>query len=68
MADLDNRIELLTSSRCDIIGSIDRLKKRCAELVKELGQIDQDLIAEEQKLVDLLGTISTMQERRDSIV
>jgi hypothetical protein len=44
------------------------LKKCCAELVKELGQIDQDLTDEEQKLVDLLGTISTMQERRDSIV
>jgi hypothetical protein len=35
--------------------------------MKELGQVDQDLTAEEQKLADLPGTISTMQERRDSI-
>jgi hypothetical protein len=30
--------------------------------MKELDQIGQDLIVEEQKLADLLGTISSMQE------
>jgi prefoldin subunit 5 len=40
MADLDNRIELLSSSRPDIVSSIDRLKKRRAELMKELSQVD----------------------------
>jgi chromosome segregation ATPase len=67
MADLDNRIKFLSSSRPDIISSIDRLKKRRAELMKELDQIGQDLIAEEQKLADLLGTISSKQEQRDSV-
>jgi chromosome segregation ATPase len=67
MADLDNRIELLSSARPDIVSSIDRLKKRRAELMKDLGQIDQDLTVEEQKLADLPGTITNMQELRDSI-
>jgi hypothetical protein len=35
--------------------------------MKDLDQIGQDLIAEEQKLADLLGTISSMQEQRDSV-
>jgi hypothetical protein len=39
MADLDNRIEFLSSSRPDIVGSIDRLKKHRAELMKELNQV-----------------------------
>jgi hypothetical protein len=38
------------------------LKKRRAELMKELNQIDQDLKVEEQKLLDLPGTIAAMQE------
>jgi prefoldin subunit 5 len=50
MADLDNRIEFLTSSRSDIVNSIDRLKTRCVDIMKELGQVEQDLEAEEQKL------------------
>jgi hypothetical protein len=62
MADLDNRIKFLSSSRPDIVRSIDRLKKCRAELMKELDLIGQDLSAEEQKLANLLGTISTMQE------
>jgi chromosome segregation ATPase len=67
MADLDNRIELLTSSRSNIVGSIDHLRRRRAELMKELDPIGQDLSAEEQKLTDLPGTISTMQEQRDPV-
>jgi hypothetical protein len=47
MADLDNRIEFLASSHCDIVNDIDRLKKRCVDLMKELGQVEQDLAAEE---------------------
>jgi hypothetical protein len=43
------------------------LKKLRAELIKELDQISQDLSGEEQKLADLPGTISTMQEQKDSI-
>jgi erythromycin esterase-like protein len=53
MADLDNNIDCL---------------KRChAEMMKELGQIDQDLAAEEQKLADLPSTITTMRQQKDSI-
>jgi prefoldin subunit 5 len=47
MADLDNRIEFLASSRPDIVSSIDCLKKRHAELMKEFSQVDQDLTTEE---------------------
>jgi chromosome segregation ATPase len=67
MSNLDNISELLTSSRSDIVGIIDRLKKRRAELVTKLFQIDQDLTVEEQKMADLPGTITTMQEQRDSV-
>jgi chromosome segregation ATPase len=62
MADLDNMIEFLTSSPSDIVNNIDRLKRRRAELMKELGQVDQDMAAEEQKLANLKGTIAIMQE------
>jgi chromosome segregation ATPase len=67
MVDLDNRIKFLSSSRPNIVSSIDHLKKRHAELMKELSQVDQVLTIEEQKLIDLLGTIAAMQEQRDSI-
>jgi septal ring factor EnvC (AmiA/AmiB activator) len=66
MADLDNMIEFLSSSHPDIVDSIDRLKKRRAELMKELNQVDQDLKAEEQKFADLPSTIAAMQEQRES--
>jgi prefoldin subunit 5 len=62
MDDLDNRIEFLSSSRPDIVDSIDRLKKCRAELMKELNQVDQDLKVEEQKLAELPDTIAVMQE------
>jgi hypothetical protein len=67
MIDLDHRIELLTSSRSDVVNSIDRLKRRRAELMKELGQIEQDLVDEGKKLVDFPITIATMQEQKNSI-
>jgi chromosome segregation ATPase len=62
MANLDNMIEFLSSSRPDIINSADRLKRRRAELMKELNQVDQDLKVEEQKVADLPSTIVSMQE------
>jgi hypothetical protein len=61
MADLDNRIEFLTSSRSDIVNNIDRVKKCRVDLMTELGQVEQDL-TKEQKLADLPGTIGTMRE------
>jgi chromosome segregation ATPase len=67
MADLDNRFELLSSSHPDIINSIDRSKKRHADLMKEFSQVEQDLKTEEQKLLDLPGTIVVMLEQRDSV-
>jgi hypothetical protein len=60
MDDLDNRIKFLYSSLPDIVSSIDCLKKRRAELMKELNLVGQDLSTEEQKLADLLGTIAAM--------
>jgi hypothetical protein len=63
MADLDNRIQFLSSCRLDIFSSIDRLKKRHAELMKELSQVEQDLKIEEH----LPDTIAAMQEQSDSI-
>jgi chromosome segregation ATPase len=61
MVDLYNRIELMTSSRSNIVGSIDRWRR--AELKKQLDQIGQDLTAEEKKLADLPGTIFIIQEQ-----
>jgi chromosome segregation ATPase len=62
-----DRIELLSSSRPDIVGSINRLKKCRANLMKEFNQVDQDLKAEEQKLANLPSTIAVMQEQRESV-
>jgi predicted nucleic acid-binding Zn-ribbon protein len=62
MADLDNRIKFLSSSRPDIVSNIDRLKKRQTELMKELDQVGLDLSTVEKKFVDLLATIAAMQE------
>lgn len=50
MADLDDRIEFLTSSHSDIVNNIDRLKRRRGELMKELDQVNQDLTSEEHSL------------------
>jgi hypothetical protein len=57
MADLDNKIKFLTSPGSDIVNNIDRLKMRRVDLMKELGQVEQDLTAKEQKLADLPGTL-----------
>jgi chromosome segregation ATPase len=65
MADLDSRIEFLSSSRSDTINSIDRLKKRRVVLMKELVQVEQDLEAQVRKLADLSGTIVATREQRD---
>lgn len=46
IADLDIRIELLSSSHSEIVHNIDRLKHRQAELMKELDQIEQDMAME----------------------
>jgi hypothetical protein len=62
-----DRIEFLSSSRPDIVGSINRLKKCRANLMKEFNQVDQDLKVEEQKLADLPSAIAVMQEQRESI-
>jgi hypothetical protein len=59
MVDLYNRIELMTSSRSNIVGSIDRWRR--AELKKQLDQKGQDLTAEEKKLADLLLTVKIHQ-------
>jgi hypothetical protein len=42
MADLDGRIEFLSSFRPDIVNSMDRLKRRRVELMKELGQVEHN--------------------------
>jgi hypothetical protein len=47
MADLDSRIEFLACSGSDIVNSIDCLKRRRAELMKELNQVEQDLTTDE---------------------
>jgi chromosome segregation ATPase len=67
MADLDNRIEFLSSSHPNIVHCVKCLKKRRADLMKELSQVEQDLKTEEQKLSDLPDTIAAMLEQRDSI-
>jgi hypothetical protein len=67
MADLDNMTKFLYFSHPDIVSNIDCLKKCRVELRKELDQVGQDLLTEEQKLADILSTIAAMQEQRDSV-
>ncbi|RLN13521.1 hypothetical protein C2845_PM09G14270 [Panicum miliaceum] len=51
--EVHQRISFLENSRPDIVGAIDRLKRRRAELAKEMDQVTQAIATEEKRLQDL---------------
>ncbi|KAM0849571.1 hypothetical protein ACQ4PT_053643 [Festuca glaucescens] len=67
IAELDDRIQILSSSRADIVSNIDRLKQRRAALMMELHQVDDELAHEERKLSDLPHTIEHMEEKKRTL-
>jgi hypothetical protein len=65
-ADLDGKIHMLNSFRADIVGNINRLKQRHADLMKELREVGEELVCEEQKLNNLPNVIADME--KDKII
>jgi chromosome segregation ATPase len=62
--DLRRRIDTLRCSRPTIIGEIDRLKARKAELMKELRLIGDAITVEETKLAELLNAIDGLEQEK----
>jgi len=61
------RINFLESSRPDIVGTIDRLKRRRAELAKEMEQVTKDIAAEEKRLQELPSVIAELKQERQNL-
>nr|TKV94046.1 hypothetical protein SEVIR_9G247700v2 [Setaria viridis] len=59
--EVHQRISFLESSRPDIVGAIDRLKRRRAKLAKEMEQVTKAIAAEEKRLQDLPSVIAELQ-------
>ncbi|RLN17759.1 hypothetical protein C2845_PM02G19100 [Panicum miliaceum] len=62
--DLRRRIDTLCRSHPTIVGEIDRLKARKAELMKELRLIGDAITAEETKLAKLLNAIDGLEQEK----
>jgi chromosome segregation ATPase len=62
--DLCNRIYTLRCSRPTIVGEIDRLKARKADLMKELRLIGDTITAEETKLAKLPNAIDGLEQEK----
>ncbi|XP_072150518.1 uncharacterized protein [Setaria viridis] len=58
------RIHFLEDSRPGIIGEIDRLKRRRAELAKEMEQVTKAISAEEKRLQELPSVIADLTRER----
>ncbi|MCQ8064038.1 hypothetical protein NP303_25080 [Salmonella enterica] len=58
------RIHVLEDSRPAIIGEIDRLKRRRAELAKEMEQVTKAISAEENRLQELPSAIADLTRER----
>ncbi|RLN31065.1 uncharacterized protein C2845_PM05G19700 [Panicum miliaceum] len=63
--EVHQRINFLESSRPDIV--IDRLKRRRAELAKEMEQVTKDIAAEEKKLQELPSVIAGLKQERQNL-
>jgi len=61
------RIHFLEDSRPGIIGEIDRLKRRRAELAKEMEQVTKAISAEEKRLQDLPSVIADLKRERQHL-
>nr|TKW21227.1 hypothetical protein SEVIR_4G174000v2 [Setaria viridis] len=60
----NRRIHVLEDSRPAIISEIDRLKRRRAELAKEMEQVTKAISAEEDKLQELPSAIADLTRER----
>nr|TKW32194.1 hypothetical protein SEVIR_2G154350v2 [Setaria viridis] len=58
------RIHFLEDSRPGIIGEIDRLKRRRAELAKEMEQVTKAISAKEKRLQELPFVIADLKRER----
>ncbi|XP_072151288.1 uncharacterized protein [Setaria viridis] len=61
------RIHFLEDSRPGIIGEIDRLKRRRAELAKEMEQVTKAISAEEKRLQELPSVIADLTRERQRL-
>ena len=60
-------INFLENSRPDIVGTIDRLKRRRAELAKEMEQVTKDIAAEEKRLQELPSVVAWLKQERQNL-
>ncbi|RLM80693.1 hypothetical protein C2845_PM12G13360 [Panicum miliaceum] len=65
--EVHHRINFLENCRPDIVSAIDRLKRRRAELAKEMEQITKEIAAEEKKLQELPSIISELKQERQHL-
>jgi hypothetical protein len=66
--DLRRRIDTLRCSHPVVVGEIDQLKARKADLMKELRLIGDAIIVEETKLAKLLNSIDGLHKTREIAV
>nr|TKW02840.1 hypothetical protein SEVIR_7G035658v2 [Setaria viridis] len=60
-------IHFLEDSRPRIVGTIDRLKRRRAELAKEMEQVTREITAEEKRLQELPSVIADLKRERQHL-
>nr|TKW15445.1 hypothetical protein SEVIR_5G237000v2 [Setaria viridis] len=65
--EVHHRIHFLKNSHSGIVGTIDRLKRRRAELAKEMEQVVKEIAIEEQKLQDLPSVIADLKQERQHL-
>ena len=65
--EVHQRIHFLEDSRPGIIGEIDRLKRRRAELAKEMEQVTKAISAEEKRLQELPSVIADLKRERQHL-
>ncbi|RLN28215.1 hypothetical protein C2845_PM05G16890 [Panicum miliaceum] len=65
--EVHQRINFLESCCPDVVVTIDRLKRRRAELAKEMEQITKDIAAEEKKLQELSSVITGLKQERQNL-
>nr|TKW33785.1 hypothetical protein SEVIR_2G262350v2 [Setaria viridis] len=65
--EVHQRIHFLEDSRPGIVGTIDRLKRRRAELAKDMEQVTKEITAEEKRLQDLPSVIADLKRERQHL-
>lgn len=65
--EVHHQIHFLENSRSDIVGTIDRLKRRRVELAKEMERVTKEIAIEEKKLQDLPSVIADLKQERQHL-